>query len=67
MLPLRPYRDEKRDFEREYCLRALRLCGGNVALAARIAQMERRSFYDLMQRTGARRPEPQAETEVPAA
>lgn len=50
--PLQPYRDAKRDFERDYVLRALYVARGNVSKAARLSGKERKDFYDLMRRCG---------------
>jgi two-component system response regulator GlrR len=46
------FRDAKRAFEREYVTRVLRLCGGNISRAARIARKDRKDFYDVMRRNG---------------
>lgn len=46
------FRDAKRAFEREYVTRVLRLCGGNISRAARIAKKDRKDFYDVMRRNG---------------
>jgi two-component system response regulator GlrR len=45
-----PFRDAKRSFEREYVIRVLRLCHGNISRAARIAKKDRKDFYDVMRR-----------------
>jgi two-component system response regulator GlrR len=37
-------------FEREYLARALRITGGNVTHAARLAKRNRTEFYKLLQR-----------------
>ena len=44
------FRDAKRAFEREYVIRILRMCRGNISRAARIAQKDRKDFYDVMRR-----------------
>jgi two-component system response regulator GlrR len=45
-----PFREAKRAFEREYVTRVLRMCGGNISKAARIARKDRKDFYDVMRR-----------------
>ena len=45
-----PFRDAKRAFEKEYVIRILRMCRGNISRAARIAQKDRKDFYDVMRR-----------------
>lgn len=42
------YRKAERDFQRRFCIRALRAAKGNVSEAARIAGVNRGFFYDLM-------------------
>ena len=37
-------------FERDYLVKVLRMAGGNVAQAARIAQRNRTDLYKLLQR-----------------
>lgn len=49
-----PFRDAKREFERRYCEAVLHAAGGCVSVAARLADKDRRSFYELMDRTGVR-------------
>jgi len=44
------FRDAKRAFERAYVGRVLRLCGGNISRAARIAKKDRKDFYDVLRR-----------------
>jgi two-component system response regulator GlrR len=44
------FRDAKRAFEREYVVRVLRMCKGNISKAARIAKKDRKDFYDVMRR-----------------
>jgi two-component system response regulator GlrR len=46
------FREGKRTFEQEYVTRVLRLCGGNISRAARIAKKDRKDFYDVMRRNG---------------
>ena len=42
--------DARRDFERDYLIRVLKLTGGSVARAAQIAQRNRQDFYKLLKR-----------------
>ncbi len=42
--------DARMRFERDYLARALRICGGNVTHAARLAKRNRTEFYKLLQR-----------------
>jgi two-component system response regulator GlrR len=44
------FREAKRAFEREYVIRLLRICKGNISQAARLAQKDRKDFYDVMRR-----------------
>ena len=44
------FREAKRTFENEYVTRVLRICGGNISRAARIAKKDRKDFYDVMRR-----------------
>jgi two-component system response regulator GlrR len=44
------FREAKRAFEREYVTRLLRVCRGNISQAARLAQKDRKDFYDVMRR-----------------
>ena len=46
------FQEAKRSFEREYAMRVLRLCSGNVSRAARLAGKDRKDFYDVMRRNG---------------
>jgi len=45
-----PLDDAKRDFEREYLVRILKITQGNVTQAARLAQRNRTEFYKLIER-----------------
>jgi len=45
-----PYRDAKESFERTYVVRALKVCGGNVKKAAKLAGRDRSTFYDLLKK-----------------
>jgi len=51
---LRPFNEAKKmvvdSFEREYVQRLLRLCNGNVSLAARHARKNRRAFWEIMRK-----------------
>ncbi|MFC2172719.1 sigma-54-dependent transcriptional regulator [Acidobacteriota bacterium] len=44
------FKDAKEEFEREYLERSLRLAGGNVKKAARLAKRDRSTFYDLLKK-----------------
>ena len=55
MTPIRPFKRAKRDFERAYAEKALRRAQGNVSLAARIAGVDRKHFYEIMERGGVDR------------
>ena len=44
------FRDAKESFEKEYIVRALRICGGNVKKAAQLAGRDRSTFYDLLKK-----------------
>lgn len=50
-----PYRDAKREFDRDYCERVMEAAHGNISIAARLAQKDRRDFYDLLDRAGVRK------------
>lgn len=45
-----PLREAKRIFEREYLVRVLTECAGNVSAAARLAERNRSDFHDLLRR-----------------
>lgn len=47
---LTPLDEAKRGFERDYLIRILRITGGNVTQAARLAQRNRTEFYKLLER-----------------
>jgi len=47
---LTPLDEAKRSFERDYLIRLLRLTGGNVTKASRMAQRNRTEFYKLLER-----------------
>jgi two-component system response regulator GlrR len=51
------FREAKRSFEREYVTRLLRLCHGNISQAARLAQKDRKDFYDVMRRNAINPPD----------
>ncbi|RMG66730.1 MAG: sigma-54-dependent Fis family transcriptional regulator [Calditrichaeota bacterium] len=52
-VPLKTLKEEfLRQFEREYIIRLLRKCQGNIAEAARRAGMHYKNFYQKMQRYG---------------
>ena len=44
------YTEAKQRFERNYLVQLLKLTGGNVADAARIAERNRTEFYRLLQK-----------------
>jgi two-component system response regulator GlrR len=44
------FRRAKAEFERGYVIQTLRLAGGRVAAAARLAGKDRKDFYDLMKK-----------------
>jgi two-component system response regulator GlrR len=46
----RSFKKAKQDFEREYTTQVLRLTGGNVSRAAKIAQKDRKDFYEVMKK-----------------
>jgi two-component system, NtrC family, response regulator GlrR len=48
--PVPALEDARRDFERDYLVRVLKLTGGNVTQAARLAKRNRTEFYKLLQR-----------------
>jgi DNA-binding NtrC family response regulator len=52
------YRTERRrllrEFEIEYTWRVMKLAGGNVSEAARLAQIDRKHLWRILQRTGIR-------------
>jgi two-component system response regulator GlrR len=47
-----PFDEARRQFEREYLTQLLKLTGGNVSQAARLAQRNRTDFYALLGRHG---------------
>ena len=47
---IQSFDEARRDFERDYLIRVLKLTGGNVARAAQIAQRNRQDFYKLLKR-----------------
>ncbi|SEM87496.1 two component, sigma54 specific, transcriptional regulator, Fis family [Nitrosospira multiformis] len=44
------FEDARRSFERDYLVRVLKITGGNVTQAARLAKRNRTEFYKLLQR-----------------
>jgi two-component system, NtrC family, response regulator GlrR len=48
--PLASLEDARRDFERDYLVRVLRMAGGNVTQAAKLAQRNRTELYRLLNR-----------------
>ena len=47
-----PFKAAKRAFETRYVEGLLRRCRGNISRAARLAQKDRKDFYDVIRRTG---------------
>ena len=43
-----------RDFEADFVARVLGVAGGNVSMAARLAKIDRKHLWRLIQRTGIR-------------
>jgi len=48
--PPRSFRDAKKEFERDYIQGVLRLCGGNIAQAARVAQIDKHNLRRLVRK-----------------
>jgi len=46
------FKDAKRQFEKQYISQVLRASHGNISRAARLAQKDRKDFYDVMRRNG---------------
>jgi len=44
------FEQARKQFEREYLVRLLKITGGNVSQAAKLAQRNRTEFYKLLQR-----------------
>jgi two-component system response regulator GlrR len=49
-----PLKDARESFEKDYIVRLLEVCGGNVSRAARLAGKYRADFYELMKRYGVK-------------
>jgi transcriptional regulator with GAF, ATPase, and Fis domain len=49
-----PYRAAKQEFEAHYYSQLLRLAGGNITLAAKLAQKTRKEIYDTLRRLSLR-------------
>lgn len=45
-----PYKDAKVKFELEYYTQLMRVCGGNVSLAAKLGQKTRKEIYDALKK-----------------
>ena len=45
-----PFDEARRSFESNYLIRLLKMTGGNVTQAAKLAQRNRTDFYKLLQR-----------------
>lgn len=52
------YNESKAEWEKEYAERVMSAAGGNKSLAARMARKDRRTFYELLERTGLWKREP---------
>ena len=48
--PLRPLKEAKDDYEKNYLIHLLEMCRGNISQAARLAGKYRPDFYDLMKK-----------------
>jgi len=51
-LMVRPYQDAKKAFERRFCTAHLRMFNGVKTRAAKHAQVDRSTFYEMMRRCG---------------
>jgi len=47
---LAPFEEARKEFERDYLVRLLKITGGNVTQAAMLAKRNRTEFYKLLQR-----------------
>jgi two-component system response regulator GlrR len=47
-----PFKEAKRQFEKQYISQVLRASRGNISRAARLARKDRKDFYDVMRRNG---------------
>jgi two-component system response regulator GlrR len=54
--PPKPFDEARDDFTRDYLLALLRMTGGNVSRAARLARRNRTDFYKLLGRSGIELP-----------
>jgi DNA-binding NtrC family response regulator len=63
----RPFHEAKDElvarFEREYLTDLVQKAGGNLSQAARIAGLERKFLYKLLERAGLRAPKPDADSD----
>ena len=50
--PMRPFKEARDSFDRDYLLQVLELSGGNVSKAAKMAGKYRADFYDLLKKHG---------------
>jgi two-component system response regulator GlrR len=48
--PLRPLKEARDDYERNYIIQLLEICRGNVSKAAKMAGKYRADFYDLLKK-----------------
>lgn len=46
------FKEAKRKFEREYLVQVLKMTAGNITEASKIAQKDRKDFYDVMKKHG---------------
>ena len=44
------FKTAKQEFEKDYTIRVLKHAGGNVSKAAKIAQKDRKDFYEVMKK-----------------
>ncbi len=49
---LKPFKDAKLSFEKDYIMQLLRITKGNISLAAKLSGKYRADFYDLMKKCG---------------
>jgi two-component system response regulator GlrR len=48
--PLRPLKEARDDYEKNYIIQLLESCKGNVSMAAKMAGKYRADFYDLLKK-----------------
>lgn len=49
---IQTYKEARLIFERDYVIKMLNYCEGNISQAARLAKKDRKDFYLLIKRTG---------------